>query len=70
MGALGELVTALLEEDLSSAWLSEMLHVSVRGGTGKASRVPGAWGELGCGGGRVSARWPWGTSAPVPSMSG
>ncbi|XP_064353252.1 maestro heat-like repeat-containing protein family member 2B, partial [Dromaius novaehollandiae] len=27
MGALGELVTALLEEDLSSDWLAEMLHV-------------------------------------------
>ncbi|XP_062430958.1 maestro heat-like repeat-containing protein family member 2B, partial [Rhea pennata] len=27
MGALGELVTALLEEDLTSGWLAEMLHV-------------------------------------------
>ncbi|XP_064367442.1 maestro heat-like repeat-containing protein family member 2B [Dromaius novaehollandiae] len=27
MGALGELLTALLEEDLSSDWLAEMLHV-------------------------------------------
>ncbi|XP_062430964.1 maestro heat-like repeat-containing protein family member 2B [Rhea pennata] len=27
MGALGELVTALLEEDLTSSWLVEMLHV-------------------------------------------
>nr|XP_009686917.1 PREDICTED: maestro heat-like repeat-containing protein family member 2B [Struthio camelus australis] len=27
MGALGELVTALLEEDLTSGWCAEMLHV-------------------------------------------